>query len=155
MQAFRKFLQLRRGLFLQRDHRHFDALAARALQHEERKPPVSRDEAPAIRIDVRVGHEFSSLSRYFTMPRSALSMNVINSSTSAESFSVFLISASACEVFILERSSKRYAVLSAFKRSAENPLRSRPTALMPKLFVSRSVTTLENGGTSCVITVEA
>jgi len=89
------------------------------------------------------------------MPRSALSMNLINSCTSAKSPRVFRISATACEVFNFARSSNRKARFNACNRSDEKPLRSRPIVLMPKLFVSRSVTIFENGGTSCVITVEA
>jgi len=68
---------------------------------------------------------------------------------------VFRISATACEVFNFARSSNRKARFNACNRSDEKPLRSRPIVLMPKLFVSRSVTIFENGGTSCVITVEA
>src|SRR5438094_4766301 len=49
----------------------------------------------------------SAAKRYFTMPRSALSINLINSRTSAESPSDSRISARACEVFSFARNSKR------------------------------------------------
>src|SRR5262249_2513871 len=82
-------------------------------------------------------------------------MNCTNSITSAESPNCSRIFASACEVFSFERSSKRNARCSVLRRSSLKPFRSKPIELMPKLFVSRSVTTRENGGTSCVITVHA
>jgi len=44
VEPFRNFLQFRRSLFFQRDDRHFDTLAACALQNQERKSAV-----PAIR----------------------------------------------------------------------------------------------------------
>ena len=46
VQALGGALQLGGRFFFQRDHRHLDALAARALQHQKRKTPVARDEAP-------------------------------------------------------------------------------------------------------------
>src|SRR5260370_36837810 len=80
------------------------------------------------------------------MPRSALSMNLINSWTSAESRSDFRISATACDVFNFARRSKRYARLKACNLSGEKPLRSRPIALIPHIFISHSCTFFEHGG---------
>ena len=65
MQALRDFFQFLRRLFPQRDNGHFDALASRRLQHQERKSAVAGNQAPAcrsasrqqrlVRMDVRIG----------------------------------------------------------------------------------------------------
>ena len=111
------------------------------------------------RILFRAVDEFERLRgnflRHFTIPRSDVSTKRINSATSSESANVARISLRACFVFSFERSSSLYARVRARWRSSEKPLRCRPILLMPKQTVSRSVTTSENGGTSCVMTVEA
>src|SRR5450432_1520147 len=153
MQTFCHLFQFRCCFFLQRDHRHFNPLAARALQHQERKPPVSGDQPPSRFAYGIVRHEIRL--SYFTIPRSAFTANAINSRTSSESANFARISASACEVFFLERTSNLNACCSFFKRSAENPLRSSPMVFAPKHLVSRSVTISEKGITSWVMTVHA
>src|SRR5208283_1088862 len=50
--TLRGLRQLRRSLFLKRDYRHLDSLASRALQHEKRKSPVSRDQSPAFPVGI-------------------------------------------------------------------------------------------------------
>jgi hypothetical protein len=44
------------SFFFQRDHRHFDSLAARAFQHEKRESPVSGDKSPTFYICAGVRH---------------------------------------------------------------------------------------------------
>src|SRR5882724_2861990 len=58
VQPFRNLLELRRSLFLQRDNRHLNTLAASALQDQERKSAVSRDQAPAGAASHCLWHEF-------------------------------------------------------------------------------------------------
>ena len=55
MQPLRQIRQLLGSLLLQRNHRHVDTLAARALQHQKREAPVSSDESPSCRL--RLWHE--------------------------------------------------------------------------------------------------
>src|SRR6202012_1849369 len=77
---------LRRFLF-ESDHRHVDALAPGAFEHEKRKASVARDQAPS--CCGCVSHELErrrgSFLRHFTIPRSDVSTNRINSATSSES----------------------------------------------------------------------
>src|SRR5579872_7149060 len=97
MQALHRICQLLRCFLFQRDHRHVDALAARAFEHKKWKAAVARDQSPP-RCGC-VGHELERLRgsflRHFTIPRSDVSINLMSSATSAESPSVARISLSA------------------------------------------------------------
>src|ERR1700744_1423853 len=97
MQTLRGIRQFLRRFLFQRNHRHIDALAASALEHKKRKAAIARDQSPSC-CDC-ICHELArlrvALLRHFTIPRSEVSTNLINSATSGESLSVARISLSA------------------------------------------------------------
>src|SRR5262249_20762028 len=84
MQSIHSSFEVWIGFFLDRNHRHFDSLAPRSFQNKKRKSSVAGDQPPSRCVGRVHSYEFSR-SIYFTMPRSAVSMNWTSSITSAES----------------------------------------------------------------------
>src|SRR5260221_5251072 len=89
VQPLRNLFELRRSLFLQRDNRHLNTLAASALQNQERKSAVSRDQAPSGAALNCLWHEFpvSATSRCRVRPFPRIPLTLSHRRTSPCSFS--------------------------------------------------------------------
>src|SRR5579864_4178101 len=90
MEPLGDHFQLRGSLFAQRDHCHFNSLAAGRFENQEGKPAVSRNQTPFSGWSGvwRRHILFGNGSHYLVTPRSLDSMKCIISATSAESFNV-------------------------------------------------------------------
>src|SRR6185312_9698177 len=135
----RELLDLGRRLFFDANRDDIHPGLARRFESQYRKAAVARDHAETL--------------AHLMNPRSDVRMNSSSSSSSGVIDTSSRIRSTACVVFSCDRVIRRNALCNASIVSAANPRRSNPLAFAAYTFTSRGLTVVENGSTSCVITL--